>query len=397
MDTFFAPPERSGRSALQQEVLAASANPVIDALLKMAGGLVAVLNQRRQILAVNDAFLDQLPVKEARNILGLRPGEALGCRNAPDAPNGCGTGQHCANCGAALAIVSSLGHDRPVERICAIAAESGGINCDLYLRVKACPIPFNQQRLVLLFLQDITQQQQWAALGRVFFHDINNLISVLVSASELLTLDGCDKSGTLVNDIYQVSLRLAKEVEMQRLLTDPGNGRLPATVRGVAVQAVLAEIHTTFTRHPAAGGKVLDISPARDGVAIRTDHSLLLRVLGNMVTNALEASEKGDTVRLWTEAEPEAVTFHVWNRQPIAPAVRQCVFQRNVSTRPGPGRGLGAYAMKLFGEQYLGGAVTFDSTEVDGTRFSFRLPTKQLKAEGSMLKGSEQPIVEAER
>ena len=50
------------------------------------------------------------------------------------------------------------------------------------------------------------------------------------------------------------------------------------------------------------------------------------------------------------------------------------IFQRYYSTKGEPGRGLGTYSMKLFGEQYLGGEVRFDTSESEGTVFSLRLP-----------------------
>ncbi|MDR3555950.1 MAG: ATP-binding protein [Syntrophobacteraceae bacterium] len=45
--------------------------------------------------------------------------------------------------------------------------------------------------------------------------------------------------------------------------------------------------------------------------------------------------------------------------------------------KSGPGRGLGAYSMKLFGEDILGGKVGFTSSEVDGTVFRFSLDIHQ--------------------
>jgi signal transduction histidine kinase len=39
---------------------------------------------------------------------------------------------------------------------------------------------------------------------------------------------------------------------------------------------------------------------------------------------------------------------------------------------------MGTYSMKLFGEKYLHGKVSFVSTKEEGTIFTFRLPDKSL-------------------
>ncbi|MHC4874743.1 MAG: ATP-binding protein [Planctomycetota bacterium] len=57
--------------------------------------------------------------------------------------------------------------------------------------------------------------------------------------------------------------------------------------------------------------------------------------------------------------------------------VKLRVFQRNFSTKADNGRGLGTFSMKLFGEKFLGGSVTFVSTEEEGTVFKLTLPLKE--------------------
>ena len=52
METFFAPAERSSPDALKYQLEIVSCNPVIDGLLKTVSGLLAVLDEHRQILAV---------------------------------------------------------------------------------------------------------------------------------------------------------------------------------------------------------------------------------------------------------------------------------------------------------------------------------------------------------
>ena len=42
----------------------------------------------------------------------------------------------------------------------------------------------------------------------------------------------------------------------------------------------------------------------------------------------------------------------------------------------GAGRGIGTYSIRLLGERYLGGRVSFDSTPEAGTTFRIHLPLR---------------------
>jgi signal transduction histidine kinase len=96
----------------------------------------------------------------------------------------------------------------------------------------------------------------------------------------------------------------------------------------------------------------------------------------NMITNALEATPPGQTAVIRAAAGRKAVTFSVWNGQAMAPGVARRVFQRYFTTKSGPGRGLGTFAMKWLTERYLKGTVSFTSTQAGGTTFRLRLPER---------------------
>lgn len=379
METYFAPAERAAPEELELDIARVSNNPVIDGLMHSVGGVLAVLNNSRQILAVNDSLLDSLGITDARSTLGLRPGEALRCVHAHEEPHGCGTTRHCSSCGAAIAIVAGLETNVPMEKKCILRARHNGEETDLCFLVRACPVTADGHRYLLLFMQDATIQEKRAALERAFFHDINNILSGLLGASELLLLkhDGDGGKGNdlqLVKQIRQMGLRLANEVRIQRSLLHSELSELRPVMHTVPVAELLSEVQTLYATHSAAAGKSLHIDRQNADALIRTDSSLLIRILSNMITNAFEASETGDTVRLWLEEKNGLLCFCVWNRREIDDAVRLRIFQRYISTKQGVGRGTGTYTMKLFGETFLNGKVDFASSAVDGTVFRLCLP-----------------------
>lgn len=374
MQSHFASPERARGDVLAKDIRFVSDNPVITGLLQSVSGLLAVLNEQRQILAVNEALLQSLGISESAAILGLRPGEALNCIHPIESPGGCGTTLHCSTCGAAIAIVTSLTTDQPVERSCAMQVERVGEHRDLYLRVRSVPIHYEGHDLLLLFLQDITYLQRLSALERLFYHDVNNIIHGLLSASKLLDDELQGGPDGLSRIVSRLSSRLGQEVAMQRALSSADGRGYQPVFDLVPLSQLLQEISDQFAHHELLNGKTLVMPSTVPHMSIRTDMTLLLRIVGNMLINALEATDAGGEVRFSVEHNGSFVILSVWNRESIPADVARRVFQRNFSTKSDTGRGLGTYSMKLFGEEILGGKVGFTSTEQEGTRFSFILP-----------------------
>ena len=377
METCFAPPQRTHGPELRRQIQFAAENPVIGSVMSTTGGLLAVLNTDRQIIALNRRMLDMFKIDDPELLFGLRPGEAVGCRYAHEMPAGCGTSEYCINCGAAVAIVTSMQSEGPVERTCAISVERDGKTIDFYFRVNASSIRFGQQKLTLLFLQDITREQNRAALERVFFHDINNIVMGLVNAGELLASASPEDASTLAGHVVSLSSRLGREIEFQQHLLLNGQTHASLNFEHLPVDLLMKEGWSAVSYHPAAQGKSCQIQNFAPGFFIDTDMASLVRVLGNMLINALEAAETSRIIRFDARASGGYMVFSVWNRESIPPAIACRVFQRNFSTKNELGRGLGTYAMKILGEQFLGGRVYFNSSPASGTTFSIELPIKR--------------------
>lgn len=177
---------------------------------------MAILNEQRQILALNDSLLESLGIDNATEALGLRLGEAIECIHAHERPGGCGTSRPCMTCGAAIAMVSALATDKAREEICVATVGKDGKGTDLYFRVRCCPVVLAKKRLLLLFLQDYTVQQQQASLAYVFFHDIQNLISALELNSKLLDVqaDPTQQRESMPR-VVQITRQLSREIEFR--------------------------------------------------------------------------------------------------------------------------------------------------------------------------------------
>ena len=374
LETHFATPVRSSGKEILDQVEKITMSPIMSGVLEVAYSYLAILNENRQFVAVNERLFERLGYEKVADVLGMRPGEALGCAYADDMPAGCGTSKHCASCGAAIALVSCLVQDHAIERTCALKVDQQDKTSDLFFSVRAQPIKFRGERFILLFMQDISRQQQWAMMERIFFHDINNIMTGLVGASELLLEYETTKNEKLIRNINHLSSRLSQEIKLQQALSRMDTRLYQAVFREVLSTDIIKELERIFHHHKAAEGRSIDFDHSEICIYFHNDECVLIRVLANMITNALEATERGGTVRVWVEENPENVTFYVWNHQYIDTDVANRLFQRNFSTKGELGRGLGTYSMKMFGETILGGEVGFNTSEQQGTTFFLKLP-----------------------
>jgi K+-sensing histidine kinase KdpD len=372
MQTYFAPTERTSPEELHLTIDAVSNSPVFTKILQSVGGLLAVLDKHRQIVALNDSFLQMLGLKDSTSTFGLRLGEVVKCIHARKEISGCGTSKYCSTCGAAIAIVSALEQGIPIDQTCSISTNSNGKTADLFFSVKAYPIELNNKQFILLFLQDITSDQQRTALERTFFHDVSNMLQILVGASELLM---SQENSSLSKTVHQAALRLQDEIAIQRCLSQNNSSTYRPIWKTISTLEIVEDLQQFFKTHPLVRNKKLDFSRCTaEVIHFTTDHSLLWRILYNMLLNALEATDEGQEVKIWFETTDNLLTFKVWNMGTIAEKAANRIFERNFSTKGNSGRGLGTYSMKYFGEKILKGEVSFTSTDEAGTTFCYRTP-----------------------
>jgi signal transduction histidine kinase len=364
-------PRRADRERIQREVRAVSQSPVVSAVLEVADAVLLVLNPERQIVGFNSRIAE---VKVPGDVLGLRPGEAIGCLNA-QGPGGCGAAPACTACGALGAILGCQEQGRSIEAECLIQT-GGAPGRALELNVRASPVTIEQTRFTVVSLRDISSEKRRDALEQLFFHDVLNTVAGLRGWSQRLQRTGCDRTASERIDFLAVQIE--REIRDHRALLLAESGALVPDHAPLRTGELVNDVAAVFSGHPVARDRRLEIGPPADDVELPSDRSLLTRVVINMVRNAFEAIAEGGVVRLACEREARAVRVLVHNEGVIAPEVQHRLFTRSFSTKGGRGRGLGTYSMKLFGERYLGGEVSCVSTEREGTVFSIRLPLAPL-------------------
>ena len=156
--TFFAPAEREPIEVVHQQAGHLSQTLSARAFLNAALNYLFVLNKRRQIVLASDNVLELIPGKTVGQVVGLRPGEALGCIHAHDCESGCGTSQFCHHCGAVRVILAGLAGHRYLQE-CHLTCLVDGQQAALALRVLATPLVHGNERYTLLAVEKVSYQQ----------------------------------------------------------------------------------------------------------------------------------------------------------------------------------------------------------------------------------------------
>jgi signal transduction histidine kinase len=344
-------------------------------LLASLQGYVAILNEQRQILAASGALLEALEPRCGGALTGLRPGEAFGCIHVPEGPGGCGTSLACAHCGYLLTLLAALDSEGPKEGECHLSMHRDGRWEAVEFQVTVSRLQIGGHRFVMAIFKDISAERRRDVIERLFFHDIANILQGLHGWSECLS-EGMVRAEDAAQRILHISERLGQEVHSHRRLLQAEQGRLSVEPTVLQGGLVLQELLGLLERHPSAGGRRLELAPVSGPASFVSDPDLLLRVLYNMALNALEATLPEQKVRLSFSWRGDRPHFAVHNPGGMPEDIQRQIFSRSFSTKAAKGRGLGTYAMKLFGENLLLGQVGFESTPEAGTTFWILLPPR---------------------
>ncbi len=160
----FAPAERVPIEIIHRQAAALERVPLTAELLDAVLNRVFILNPQRQIVFASRGALDLASAKKHRDLLGLRPGEALGCVHADEGEGGCGTAEICRSCGAVSAILESLAGRRELREY-RLTRFIGCREETLDLLVMATPLAHPEGTFSLLAIADA---QSRSAMEQLF-------------------------------------------------------------------------------------------------------------------------------------------------------------------------------------------------------------------------------------
>jgi hypothetical protein len=368
----FAPAARKTREEAWRQSRQVKQAPHVCALLDCFPVPAMILNQERQLIAANQK-LTSLLGRPAEAILGLRLGEAFSCIHSSDEPGGCGTSVFCRMCGAVKANLVCWSDRVPNIQECRLTCHSPQGWQALDLRVLAAPVSIGPDEFTAVSLMDITDEKRRMVLEQMFFHDVLNSASGIQGVLDVLPgLSGPDVA-KMLRIAHDLSDQLLEEIRAGRDLGAAERGELHTTPRTLAVHPFLARLCALYGHLPMSGGRTIEHRCSPESASITSDESLLSRVIGNLIKNALEASCPGQTVTVQFDGGPPP-GFSVHNQSVMPEPVKLQIFQRSFSTKAAYGRGVGTYSVKMLAERYLKGTVSFRSEPGEGTTFTVTLP-----------------------
>ncbi len=362
-------PERASADDLRRQVAIVAAAPYLRAAFDCVGEYVVILNTHRQIVFVNRALAAAKGPAEA--LIGLRPGEALGCvhAGAPYAADGCGSTEFCLTCEAPEAFKESLFRGTSVREGSISLRENGEA---LNVRIRASALELEGEPFTVFAIEDTSAASRRAELEGVFFHDILNVASAVKGLAEAWDYLP-EKRDEIFRDVRRGAQQLVDEITSFRMVTAAERNELAPTFRDTSTLAVVREVVSLMEGLAASRHLEIVVREDSEEVTFVTDQGILKRVLVNMIKNGLEATPEGGRLTVHCARKGDGVRFSVHNPVAMPRLVALQVFRRSFSTK-GRGRGLGTYSMKLFSEKYLEGRVSFRSSAGEGTTFIAEYP-----------------------
>lgn len=377
-DTDFAPAGRLPRELVEEQVKLLASSEMFKEAMDAVPDIILVLNTCRQAVFANKVICALLNGKDKKEVFGFRPGEIFGCQNAERGKSGCGTADFCRECGAVQAIMTAFSGISEMKE-CRISRLN--TNEALDVRVLATPFKYGGQEFVICAISDISHEKRRRVLERIFFHDILNTAGGIESLLSIITEDSCneEEKQMLLTSVKDASRNLMDEIDAQKQLLAAENNELCSSKALLESRFMLMQLEQFYKRHEIAVNKKIIISPSAESVHFYSDPTILKRILGNMVKNALESSLREEEIILDCRRSymSASLIFSVHNKAVIPEEVKRQIFCRSFSTK-GVGRGLGTYSMKLLGEHYLNGKVSMESESGKGTTFSIALPLESL-------------------
>ena len=230
----------------------------------------------------------------------------------------------------------------------------------------------------------LIRSEKLAATGRLaatVAHEINNPLAAALNTIYLARTSSNPDEAKNFLEIAERELKRVSVLTRQSL----GFYRSPGKAEVVPVKSLAGEVIDLFAGTALAKGASLDFR-GDDGLCVMADAGELRQVLSNLVTNAIDAIEKGGRVQM--EARPlrdgrvELIVSD--DGRGIPPDVADRIFEPFFTTKDKVGTGLGLFVVWELVHKNHGRIVVHSRTDgpAHGSRFVVTLPAAEARREG---------------
>jgi signal transduction histidine kinase len=230
-------------------------------------------------------------------------------------------------------------------------------------------------RLVKL-QEDVKRQERQAMFGRVaagLVHDLAHPIQNIGNSTRLLMRDDLDTDSR-----DQFRRTIERELQtLKRFMDDLRHVVKPKPIERFAmdINGAVAEIIESMRAEGERNGISVDAQQAPGTLVIEGDRFALGRVVRNLITNAIQATQPGGRVTIATGRAGDRVEISVTDTGSGIPADRLAAIFDDFVTTKRRGLGLGLAISKRIVEQ-LDGTIDVQSEVGQGTAFTMRFPAR---------------------
>ncbi|WP_370087464.1 sensor histidine kinase [Ekhidna sp.] len=214
---------------------------------------------------------------------------------------------------------------------------------------------------------------------RILAHDLKNPLANITTISNILKEErDIDEQKKFISMIEKVSAQAQGLVNSVLNMATLEQGAIRIKPEILDVKKVVNEAIESMSEQ--ARQKDIKISISGASTTVNTDHTYLLLILENLISNALKFSPKGTKVEVEMTAGEGKVIVKVMDEGPgIKPEEEGQLFEKfsKLSARPTgeeSSSGLGLSLVKRYVEE-VGGEIRYDREGAKGATFVLELPT----------------------
>jgi signal transduction histidine kinase/transcriptional regulator with GAF, ATPase, and Fis domain len=251
----------------------------------------------------------------------------------------------------------------------------------------------------LLVVRDITEAKESERLRQdltnMIVHDLRSPLSSVMASIELMTKgiagEMADRQRNVLNIAYKSAVQMLDMINALLDISRLESGRLPLDLRGQPMRPLVERAVERLMSLVQERNMLIQYDIPVELTHAMVDGELVVRVVQNLVANALKFSGRGSTVLVRAVAAPDIVRGGNGSRNdhPVTGFVTLAVVDRGVGIAPQDqekiftkfgqvgerrgGTGLGLTFCKLVVEAH-GGRIWVESTPGEGSAFFFTLP-----------------------
>ncbi len=359
---------------VQRKSLKAAKDEFLRQFIEALPYITAIMDKNKRIVLANNVQLEGEYEFSVEEFFGQEIGEAINCIHYNKPHGACEDTGACKMCGLPNIIIQAENSGKKQSQDTTIRVILPNKTEKTYeTHLTAAPFLYDNEKYILLTINDISEKKRKRALERIFFHDILNKTGSLQGIFELLSDESEENKQELIKLSAEIIQDLNEELLLQKNLLAAESGDLAIKTEKLKTLDIIDDSIDQVVKYPESQNIQVLRSPDTIDENFESDPIILKRILINMLKNGIEASHNDQKVTIGCEKKMENLIFWVHNYKYIPFQYQIQIFERTFSTK-GEDRGLGTYSMKLLGEKYLNGEVYFATDREKGTTFYFKIP-----------------------